>query len=103
MKLSLSKAKSTDNEKYGPGSVATSGNGNQQELGVANNDSLPPKDGGSGAWLFLFGACVFEIVSWGKFHSSHTVQRTSVLITTGKRLPLLMGRFSSIPVYKRAF
>jgi hypothetical protein len=34
------------------------------------DDSLPPKDGGRGAWLFLFGACVFEIVSWGKYHKA---------------------------------
>ena len=45
----------------------------EQELGEANGDSLPPKDGGSGAWLFLFGACVFEIVSWGECHSPYTV------------------------------
>jgi hypothetical protein len=38
----------------------------RQETGEAPSDSLPPQDGGSGAWLFLFGACVFEIVSWGK-------------------------------------
>jgi hypothetical protein len=38
----------------------------QQEADEAPSDSLPPQDGGSGAWLFLFGACVFEIVSWGE-------------------------------------
>jgi hypothetical protein len=38
----------------------------QLEMAEVKDDSLPPQDGGPGAWLFLFGACVFEIVSWGK-------------------------------------
>lgn len=38
-----------------------------QERADAKDNSLPPQDGGPGAWLFLFGACVFEIVSWGKY------------------------------------
>lgn len=39
----------------------------QLERAEVKDDSLPPQDGGPGAWLFLFGACVFEIVSWGKY------------------------------------
>lgn len=42
------------------------GQEDQLERAEVKDDSLPPKDGGPGAWLFLFGACVFEIVSWGK-------------------------------------
>jgi hypothetical protein len=38
----------------------------QLEMAGIKDDPLPPQDGGPGAWLFLFGACVFEIVSWGK-------------------------------------
>jgi hypothetical protein len=45
---------------------AVAGDEDQLERAEAKDDSLPPQDGGSGAWLFLFGACVFEIVSWGK-------------------------------------
>ena len=45
---------------------ATVGHEDQLERAEVKDDSLPPQDGGSGAWLFLFGACVFEIVSWGK-------------------------------------
>lgn len=43
------------------------GHEDQLERAEVKDDSLPPQDGGSGAWLFLFGACVFEIVSWGKY------------------------------------
>lgn len=57
---------SPDNEKYDWTYKAPVDPGNQQELGEANDESMPPKDGGPGAWLFLFGACVFEIVSWGQ-------------------------------------
>lgn len=39
---------------------------NEHERDTTEKDALPPKDGGAGAWLFLFGACVFEIVSWGQ-------------------------------------
>lgn len=46
---------------------ATVGHEDQLERAEVKDDSLPPQDGGSGAWLFLFGACVFEIVSWGKY------------------------------------
>jgi hypothetical protein len=45
---------------------AVAGLEDQLERAEVKDDSLPPQDGGSGAWLFLFGACVFEIVSWGK-------------------------------------
>ena len=46
---------------------AVVGHEDQLERAEVKDDSLPPQDGGSGAWLFLFGACVFEIVSWGKY------------------------------------
>ena len=46
---------------------ASVGHEDQLERAEVKDDSLPPQDGGSGAWLFLFGACVFEIVSWGKY------------------------------------
>lgn len=46
---------------------ATAASEDQLERAEVKDDSLPPQDGGSGAWLFLFGACVFEIVSWGKY------------------------------------
>ena len=46
---------------------AIAGHEDQLERAEVKDDSLPPQDGGSGAWLFLFGACVFEIVSWGKY------------------------------------
>jgi len=46
---------------------AVAGLEDQLESAEVKDDSLPPQDGGSGAWLFLFGACVFEIVSWGKY------------------------------------
>jgi hypothetical protein len=46
---------------------AVAGLEDQLERAEVKDDSLPPQDGGSGAWLFLFGACVFEIVSWGKY------------------------------------
>lgn len=46
--------------------LAVVGQEDQLERAEVKDDSLPPQDGGSGAWLFLFGACVFEIVSWGK-------------------------------------
>jgi hypothetical protein len=27
--------------------------------------TYPPQDGGKGAWMFLFGACIIEITAWG--------------------------------------
>lgn len=43
------------------------GHEDRLERTEVKDDTLPPQDGGSDAWLFLFGACVFEIVSWGKY------------------------------------
>lgn len=59
--------------------MADPGLQSQQEAGKVSEDSLPPQDGGAGAWLFLFGACVFEIVSWGK----HTFVRSLNVLTVG--------------------
>lgn len=47
-------------------SHAVVGQEDQLERAEVKDDSPPPQDGGSGTWLFLFGAYVFEIVSWGK-------------------------------------
>ena len=39
-------------------------------LDVESHDTeSTPKDGGKGAWLFLFGACIVEIAAWGKYSS----------------------------------
>jgi hypothetical protein len=27
--------------------------------------TYPPQDGGKGAWMFLFGACIIEVTAWG--------------------------------------
>lgn len=61
------------------GNKADPGLQSQQEAGNVSEDSLPPQDGGAGAWLFLFGACVFEIVSWGK----HTFVQSLIVLTVG--------------------
>lgn len=34
--------------------------------------AYPPQDGGKGAWMFLFGACIIEITAWGTYDSTHT-------------------------------
>lgn len=80
MNITQADEPSPNNEKYDPNYKAPLDLGNQQELGQANDESLPPKDGGPGAWLFLFGACVFEIVSWGK--SSRSAHECISLLTT---------------------
>ena len=56
----------THDYKNKPTCHAAPGLEDQLERAEVKDDSLPPQDGGSGAWLFHFGACVFEIVSWGK-------------------------------------
>ena len=33
---------------------------------VLVDDTIPRPDGGSGAWLFLAGASIIEIVAWGQ-------------------------------------
>ena len=58
---------STHDQKDQTTCRAVVGHEDQLERAEVKDDSLPPQDGGSGAWLFLFGACVFEIVSWGKY------------------------------------
>lgn len=32
----------------------------------AAEETLPPQDGGKGAWIFLAGAAIIEIVAWGR-------------------------------------
>lgn len=35
----------------------------------AAETNYPPQDGGRGAWLFLFGACVIEVTAWGMYNA----------------------------------
>jgi hypothetical protein len=32
--------------------------------------TYPPQDGGKGAWMFLFGACIIEVTAWGMYDLS---------------------------------
>ena len=34
---------------------------------VVEDDGLQPQDSGKGAYVFLFGACMIEGVSWGQY------------------------------------
>ena len=33
---------------------------------AAAEEIFPPQDGGKGAWIFLAGAAIIEIVAWGE-------------------------------------
>lgn len=41
--------------------------------------AYPPQDGGKGAWMFLFGACIIEITAWGTHNPSSIIQSHSLL------------------------
>jgi hypothetical protein len=34
------------------------------EQQATEDDGYPPKDGGRGAWMFLFGAAIVEVAAW---------------------------------------
>lgn len=80
---------------------ATAASEDQLERAEVKDDSLPPQDGGSGAWLFLFGACVFEIVSWGKY--LHECPRVGCGLTCISRFPILMGSLPCPHVHAWSF
>ncbi|KAH0380375.1 MFS general substrate transporter, partial [Aureobasidium melanogenum] len=54
--------------------------------------AYPPQDGGKGAWMFLFGACIIEITAWGfpycygvfeAYFNSHPPFQGQNLVSTG--------------------
>ncbi|KAH0151177.1 hypothetical protein KCU67_g10362, partial [Aureobasidium melanogenum] len=54
--------------------------------------AYPPQDGGRGAWMFLFGACIIEITAWGfpycygvfeAYFNSHPPFQGQNLVSTG--------------------
>jgi hypothetical protein len=50
--------------------------------------TYPPQDGGKGAWMFLFGACIIEITAWGTYNLLSGLSN----VLTFSRLPILLWR-----------
>lgn len=61
----------------------------------SSSTSIPPADGGKGAWMFLAGCFIFEALVWGKSISlkHHLSQKTQLLTMPG--FPFSFGVFQS--------
>ncbi len=62
---------STESQKYDEKKVYTSdalSSPSSPAVDLSQGDTFPPQDGGKGAWLFLAGASIIEVVAWGWSH-----------------------------------
>ena len=69
------------------------------EVSLDTDASPPRKDGGRGAWLFLFGACIIEGITWGLSLD----QIDQIQLLPGCRVSLLLQCLWGIFLHPRSF
>lgn len=68
----------------------------------AAESNYPPQDGGKGAWLFLFGACIIEVTAWGMYSAYVLRFCTDLRLTTVGQVSLTVTaslRHTSTPIH----